>query len=138
VRPKDAPPRPPAAEPEPGPLPPPPEVDYVPLRLPPPPLYVCTTYDGKTRETEFNDPNPRCESYILLHPNPLLLPRDYRRACQWIEDSCLRLPDDEACERWRARRKIAASNAMHATSRTQAFLKSELQRITNIVQEHCS
>jgi hypothetical protein len=137
LRPKDAPPRPHVAEREPEPEPLPPEVEYVPLRLPPPPMFVCTSYDGVVRESEVYDPNPRCEPLVLYFPEPQRLPRSYQRSCQWVRDSCVRVSDHEACTRWKARRKVAASNALHSDAKSQPYNDSELARITDILRQHC-
>jgi hypothetical protein len=83
------------------------------------------------------DPNPRCEPLVLYHPEPQRLPRNYQRSCQWVQDSCVRLSDAAACERWRARRKVAASNALHGDYKSQPYRDSELARITGILREHC-
>jgi hypothetical protein len=139
VRPKDAPPRKfAAAELEPEPLPPPPEDwGYRPLRRPPPPLYVCTSYDGIVRESEVYDPNPRCEPLVLYYPEPERLSRRFQNSCQWVQDSCVRLSDEEACARWRVNRKKAASEALHADSTMQGYRDSELKRIEQILASHC-
>jgi hypothetical protein len=137
TRPKDAPPR-PVEPPREAPAP---VVEddwaYVPEREPPPPMFVCTSYDGIVRESEVYDPNPRCEPIVLYHPGAEYMSPDMQRACQWVEDSCVRLSDYQACERWRAKFKRARSDAMHADSTTQAYKKSELLRITQILQTHC-
>ena len=84
------------------------------------------------------DPNRRCEPFVLYHPDPQRLPRNYQRACTWVQDSCIRVSDAEACRRWRARRKEAESNAMHSLRGNEAYLDSELERITRIVRDYCS
>lgn len=140
TRPQDAPPAPPAPppatvatpEPEPAPLPTPSR----PL-LPPPPLYVCTSYDGIERESESYDPNPRCEPIVLYHPRPQQLPPEWQAACRWVEDSCVQLTESEACERFRRKQREAESAARHAFSDTVAYRKSELRRLTRIVEENC-
>jgi hypothetical protein len=136
VRPKDAPPR-PVVERTPEPEPEPDEVEYVPLRIPPPPMFVCTSYDGIVRESEVYDPNPRCEPLVLYYPEPQRLPRSYQRSCQWVQDSCVRLSDEAACERWRKRLKVARSDVLHADYKSQPYRKSELARISGIVRDHC-
>ena len=140
VRPKDAPPRPRTArEPEPDTdlPPPPPTWEYEPQRTPPPPLYVCTSYDGIVRESEVYDPNPRCEPWALYHPDPHRLSPRQAGACRWVRDSCVLLSEDETCERFRANRKKAASEALHADSTMQPYRDSELTRLTQIVRDHC-
>jgi hypothetical protein len=140
VRPKDAPPRPPSRKPEPEPAPDAyaePPWEYTPMREPPPPMYVCTSYDGIVRESESYDPNPRCEPLALYYPYPESLSPEEAGACHWVEDSCVRLSDDEACERWRAHRKQAKSDALHADSSTMAYKRSELRRIEQIIATHC-
>lgn len=136
TRPQDAPPAPPptvtpAAEPAPAPPPP-----RLPLP-PPPPLYVCTSYDGIERESESYDPNPRCEPIVLYHPRPQQLPPEWQTACRWVEDSCVRLSESEACERFKRKQREAQSAARHAFSDTAAYRKSELRRLTRIVEENC-
>jgi hypothetical protein len=139
VRPKDAPPRPPAPRREPAPVAaddrgPAPDWEYVPQREPPPPRYVCTSYDGIERESEVYDPNPRCEPLGLYFHG---LTPEQAGACRWVEDSCVLLADDEACDRFRAKRKRAASDALHADSSTMHYKRSELRRLTQIVESHC-
>ena len=135
-RPKDAPisPLPPvpalAPEPEPifEPAPPPPP--------PPPNMYVCTSYDGNERYSESYDPNPRCEPYVLYYPYPIDQPPQ-KLTCRWVEDSCVRLSNDAACAVWAEKRVQAASDAQRAFSDTAAYRKSELARISKIVNESC-
>ncbi|MGH8028858.1 MAG: DUF4124 domain-containing protein [Arenimonas sp.] len=136
VRPKDAPPR-PRSKPEPEPLPPPQEWTYEPLRTPPPELYECTSYDGIVRETEQYDPNPRCEPLALYYPYAERLTPQQAGACLWVRDSCVLLPENETCARFRVARKKAASEALHADSATQPYRDSELVRITQILRDHC-
>jgi hypothetical protein len=139
VKPKDAPPRPAARrEPEPPPLPPPPQAwEYVPERTPPPPLYECTSYDGIVRESEQYDPNPRCEPLALYFPYAERLTPQQAGACHWVRDSCVLLSEQQTCARFRANRKKAASEAMHADSATQPYRDSELARLTQILRDHC-
>jgi hypothetical protein len=137
VRPKDAPPRPVAAPREEPVVEPYADEGWTYQPEPPPPMYVCTSYDGIERESEQYDPNPRCEPIVLYHPHPEYLSPEAQRACQWVEDSCVRLSDEQACTRWRAKLKRAKSDALHADSTTQPYKKSEVQRITQILKSHC-
>jgi hypothetical protein len=138
VRPKDAPPRKLPEVARVDDLPPPPEAwEYLPPRSPPPPMYVCTSYDGIVRESEVYDPNPRCEPLVLYYPEPERLSRRFQQSCRWVEDSCVRLSDEQSCERWRANRKKAASEALHADSSMQGYRDSELRRIEQILEDHC-
>lgn len=139
TRPTDAPPLPatPRAAPEPEAAPPAAPVDDGPYLIPPPPMYICTSYDGKTRESEVYDPNPRCEPMVLYYPYPHRLTPEQARTCRWVEDSCVRLSDAEACERFQRRQREAVSAARHAFSDTMAYRKSELARLTQIVSESC-
>jgi hypothetical protein len=139
VRPKDAPPRPASRrEPEALPPPPPPQAwEYEPLRVPPPPLYECTSYDGIVRESEQYDPNPRCEPLALYFPHAERLTPQQAGACRWVRDSCVLLSENETCARFRAARKKAASEAMHADSTMQPYRDSELARLTQIIRDHC-
>lgn len=135
-RPKDAPAKPspaPAARPAPEPVV---ERRRDPLPLAPPPMYVCTSYDGKERYSENYDPNPRCEPLVLYY-DPRELGPELSRSCQWVEDSCVRLSDEAACDVWKKKRKEAQSASLHAFSDTAAYRKSEVQRIGNIVDESC-
>ena len=135
VRPKDAPPRAvPARREPPRAQAAAPEWEYVPQREPPPPMYMCTSYDGIERESEVYDPNPRCEPLGLYYHG---LSPEMAGACNWVEDSCVLLDDEESCDRWRAKRKRAASDALHADSSTMHYKRSELRRITQIVETHC-
>jgi len=108
-----------------------------PERTPPPALYRCTSPDGTVRDSEQYDPNPRCEPLALYYPEPRLLTPQQAGACRWIEDSCVRLSNEAACERWREKKRQAASAALHAFSDTVAYRKSELARATQVVDEHC-
>lgn len=135
-RPVDAPPR-PASEDKPR-DPEPERVEYLPDYgpLPPPPMYRCTSYDGIVRHSESYDPNPRCEP-LGLYARPGLLTPEQRRMCRWVEDSCLRLSDEEACAVWRKKQDEAKSKALHAFSDTAAYWKSELARTSQVIEESC-
>ncbi len=140
IRPVDAPPgkakRPPAAVVQPLPAP----DEYLPPRrelIPPPPMYLCTSYDAIERYSEQYDPNPRCEPYVIYYPYPSLLTPAQALSCRWVEDSCVRLSDRTACERWKTKKKEAASAVLSSFSDTAAYRKSELARITQIVDESC-
>lgn len=117
-------------------LPPAPYIPPPPL-IPPPPMYRCTSYDGIERFSESYDPNPRCEPFVLYYPYPRDIPPALALSCRWVEDSCVRLSDRAACARWREMKKEAASEVMRAFSDTAAYRKSELERLTQIVNEHC-
>ena len=135
-RPKDAPPpptvavTPPPVAPAPAPSPPPPAL------IPPPAMYRCTSYDGIERYSESYDPNPRCEPLGLYYPPAYLTPES-ARMCRWVEDSCVRLSDDAACDVWRQRKVKAQSDLLRAFSDTVAYRRSELQRINQILSESC-
>jgi hypothetical protein len=107
------------------------------LPIPPPPMYKCTSYDGDERFSESYDPNPRCEPLVIYYPYPNQLTPQQALSCRWVEDSCVRLSDRDACSRWMAMRKDAVSAAQRAFSDTAAYRKSELERITGIVNESC-
>lgn len=139
IRPVDAPPSKARHPPAVAPAPPAPD-DYLPPRrelIPPPPMYLCTTYDGNERYSEQYDPNPRCEPYVIYYPYPSLLTPAQALSCRWVEDSCVRLSDRSACERWKTKKKEAASAVLSSFSDTAAYRKSELARITQIVDESC-
>jgi len=138
VRPKDAPARPtPPPPPVTANLPPPPE-DSGFQYFPPPPLYECTSYDGVVRESEVYDPNPHCEPLALYFPYPNRLTPAQAGSCRWVRDSCVRLSDEETCVRFRKKKREAESALLHAFSDTEAYRKSELQRLTQIINESCS
>ena len=105
--------------------------------IPPPPMYYCTSYDGIERYSESYDPNPRCEPLVLYYPYPTTLTPSQALGCRWVEDSCVRLSDDAACERWREQRKEAFSDLQRSFSDTAAYRKSELARLTQITDESC-
>lgn len=105
--------------------------------IPPPPMYYCTSYDGIERYSESYDPNPRCEPLVLYYPYPDTLTPSQGLGCRWVEDSCVRLSDEAACERWRAQRKEAFSELQRSFSDTAAYRKSELERLTQITNESC-
>ena len=116
-----------------------PPVDFAPSRelFPPPPMYRCTSYDGIERFSEQYDPNPRCEPYVLYYPYPNVLTPTQALTCRWVEDSCVRLSDRSACARWKAMKKEAISAVQRAFSDTATYRKSELERLTQIVDESC-
>ncbi len=126
----------PAASPAAALAPPPDDVrpDFAP---PPPPLYRCTSYDGITRDSEVYDPNPRCEPLALYYPDARYLTPEQAGLCRWVQDSCVRLSDAAACERFKQKKQEAGSAALHAFSDTAAYRKSELERLTQIVEESC-
>ncbi|MGH8108933.1 MAG: DUF4124 domain-containing protein [Arenimonas sp.] len=137
LRPTDAPPS--KKMPAPPPAPVTPIVQqYVPDPMPPPVLYQCTNYEGKVRDSEVYDPNPRCEPLWVLGYNEAYLPIEERgKRCRWIEDSCVRYEGRALCERWRKKKKQAESDFKYAFSDTMAYRKSELARITQIVRNSC-
>lgn len=140
ARPKDPPPKPKSKQVAPAVvLQPPPVVEYARPRdlFPPPPMYHCTSYDGIERFSESYDPNPRCEPFVLYYPFPNRLTQAQALSCRWVEDSCVRLSDRATCDRWRTMKKDAASAVLTAFSDTQAYRKSELARLTQIVEESC-
>jgi hypothetical protein len=139
VRPQDAPVRPTKPQPPSAPAssPEPPVAESVYYPPPPPPLYQCTSYDGIVRESEVYDPNPHCEPLALYFPNARRLTPAQAGACRWVQDSCVRLSDEETCARFREKKKAAASALLHTFSDTEAYRKSELQRLTQIVNESC-
>jgi hypothetical protein len=104
---------------------------------PPPPLYQCTSYDGIVRDSEVYDPNPRCEPLVLYFPDARRLTPTQAGSCRWVQDSCVRLTDQQTCARFRQKKKEAASALLHTFSDTEAYRKSELQRLTQIVDESC-
>lgn len=118
---------------------PPPSNDYAPVRelIPPPAMYRCTSYDGIERFSEQYDPNPRCEPIVLYYPYPNYLTPAQALSCRWVEDSCVRLSDRAACERWKSMKVEAISAATRAFSDTAAYRKSELERVRQIVEESC-
>lgn len=138
-RPKDAP---PVKKKSPAPPDPVPMQSYEPpifiASTPPPELYRCTDYEGRTRDSESYDPNPRCEPlWALGYPVKYLPPGKRGKMCRWIEDSCVRYEGPALCDRWKAKRKQAESDYRYAFSDTQAYRKSELARITQIVRNSC-
>jgi hypothetical protein len=138
VRPQDPPPRP---EPRPAPAPAPDDDTPAPWaglpdRYPPPPLFQCTDYDGEVRYSEDYDPNTRCVPLAVLGYD-VRGSAQGAASCRWVSESCLRLDDDQACERYKARLTVARSNALHAFSDTAAFRKSEVTRLERIVDESC-
>ena len=100
-------------------------------------MYRCTSYDGIERYSEQYDPNPRCEPYVLYYPYPNLLTPAQALTCRWVEDSCVRLSDSAACARWKVMRKDAVSALQRSFSDTAVYRKSELERLTQIVEDSC-
>ena len=105
--------------------------------LPPPALYRCTSYDGDERYSESYDPNPRCEPIVVYYPYPNYVNPTQGLSCRWVEDSCVRLSDHAACERFRNKKVEAASLLQRAFSDTLEYRRSELARLTQIVEESC-
>jgi hypothetical protein len=105
--------------------------------VPPPAMYSCTTYDGDQRYSESYDPNPRCEPMVIYYPYPNQLTPEQALSCRWVEDSCVRLSDREACAQWRVRQKEATSLAQRAFSDTIEFRRSDLRRINQIIDDSC-
>ena len=104
---------------------------------PPPVLYQCTNYEGKTRDSENYDPNPRCEPLWVQGYRMEYFPIEQRAACSWVQDSCVRYEGEALCDRWKEKQKQAQSDLRYAFSNTSAFRKSDLARITQIVQRSC-
>jgi hypothetical protein len=100
-------------------------------------MYRCTSYDGIERFSESYDPNPRCEPLVLYYPYPNQLTPAQALSCRWVQDSCVRLSDEAACARWKTMKKEAASALLASFSDTKAYRKSELARLTQIVEESC-
>ena len=106
--------------------------------IPPPVLYQCTNYEGKVRDSENYDPNPRCEPLWALGYDESYLPIEMRgKRCRWIEDSCVRYEGPALCSRWKEKKKQAESDLKYAFSDTMAYRKSELARIAQIVRNSC-
>ena len=121
------------AEPEPPTLP---EPEPGPMPYPPPPLFQCTDFDGEVRFSEAYDPNTRCVPLLVLGYD-VRGSAQGAATCRWVSESCLRMDDDAACDQFKARLKLARSNALHAFSDTAAFRKSEVIRLERIVGESC-
>lgn len=104
--------------------------------LSPPDLYQCTNYEGKTRDSESYDPNPRCEP-VWAQRWSGTAPIEIISSCTWVKDSCVRYQASVLCDRWKAKQKQAQSDLRYAFSDTLAYRKSELTRITQIVRNSC-
>lgn len=137
TRPRDPPPRPASPAPPPRSAPPPPEAvaDAEVWFEPPPPMFECTDYDGAVRYSETYRPSNRCVPLAVLGYD--VGPGAAAATCRWVEESCLRLDDDSACRHYRQLLTEAKSAALHAFSDTAAFRKSEVERLTRIVDESC-
>lgn len=115
-----------------------PESYDMPPLIPPPVLFQCTNYEGKVRDSEIYDTNPRCEPLWVLGYQEKDLPPERRgKLCRWVEDSCVRYEGRALCERWKVKLKQAESDVRYAFSDTMAYKKSELARIKQIVQTSC-
>jgi hypothetical protein len=131
TRPQDPPPKPePDEDDEPAyeddPLP---EPEYAPVYYSPPPLFQCTDYDGDVRYSEDYDPNTRCV--------PMAVMGYATSACTWVQESCLQMDDASACEQYKKKLEQARSDALHAFSDTAPFRKSEVERLSRIVNDSC-
>lgn len=137
LRPKDGPPVTKQAAPVKNVEPAPESYDMPPL-IPPPVLFQCTNYEGKVRDSEIYDTNPRCEPLWVLGYREKDLPPERRgKLCRWVEDSCVRYEGRALCERWKVKLKQAESDVRYAFSDTMAYKKSELARINQIVRTSC-
>ena len=143
IRPQDPPPSRPvddargaeqAADREPA-EPDPPAPDF-PAAYPPPPLFQCTDYDGEVRYSEYHDPHTRCVPLAVLG-YPVRGGSQAANTCRMVTESCLRLDDASACDRFRRLLRTAKSDALHAFSDTAAFRRSEVIRLERIVSESC-
>lgn len=111
--------------------------DYGPAPLyAPPPLFQCTDYDGAVRYSEDHDPNRRCVPLSVLGYD-VRGSAQGAASCRWVSESCLQLDDASACAQFKARLKVARSNALHAFSDTAAFRKSEVTRLERIIRDSC-
>ena len=112
--------------------------DVAPARLPipPPPMYKCTSYDGDERFSESYDPNPRCEPLVIYYPYPNQLTPQQALSCRWVEDSCVRLSDRDACSRWIAMRKDAVSAAQRAEIERTVGLEFDAKNARALAQVH--
>ncbi len=99
--------------------------------VPAPELYRCTDFDGKVRDAEYYDPKPRCVPLWALGY------KSRGNACRWVEDSCVRYQGAALCQRWEDKARQAELDVSHASSSDAPFLKSELARFTQIVQNSC-
>lgn len=107
-----------------------------PAVLSPPPLFQCTDFDGQVRFSEHHDPNTRCVPLAVLG----FRVRDgsvAANSCRWVTESCLRLDDASACDRFKRMLRTARSDALHAFSGTAAFRRSEVIRLERIVSQSC-
>jgi hypothetical protein len=138
TRPQDPPPRPATTARAPEPDMPPPDAPPAPYAgpWPPPPMFQCTDYDGDVRFTEEYAPSTRCVPLAVLGYR---VPpgSDAAATCRWVHESCLRLDDDAACERFEAKLEEARSEALHASATTAPYRRSEAERLQRIVDESC-
>jgi hypothetical protein len=102
---------------------------------PPPPMFECTDYDGAVRYSETYRPSNRCVPLAVLGYD--VGPGAAAATCRWVEESCLRLDDESSCRHFKQLLVEAKSAALHAFSDTAAFRKSEVERLTRIVNESC-
>lgn len=113
-----------------------PAFDYPMAADPPPPLFQCTDYDGAVRYSEYHDPNTRCVPLAVLG-YPVRGGSPGANTCRMVTESCLRLDDASACDRFKRLLRAAKSDALHASSSTAAFRRSEVVRLDRIVSESC-
>jgi len=113
-----------------------PAYDYPMATYPPPPLFQCTDYDGAVRYSEYHDPNTRCVPLAVLG-YPVRGGSPGANTCRMVTESCLRLDDASACDRFKRLLRQARSDALHAFSDTAAFRRSEVIRLERIVSESC-
>lgn len=113
-----------------------PAYDYPLAPYPPPPLFQCTDYDGAVRYSEYHDPNTRCVPLAVLG-YPVRSGSPGANSCRMVTESCLRLDDASACDRFKHLLRSAKSDALHASSSTVAYRRSEVVRLERIVSESC-
>lgn len=165
LRPRDAPPRPPAApRPAAAPATPPPPPQTV-FLAPPRPMYECTTPDGERYTSEDGAGNPRwlplwTFGYQAIgRPNPPPVGGNARPPLQpggpmrpphggalwpmvgaggtWIRDQCAMLPPREACARLRDRRAAIRTRFFNAQERERDALRLEERGINARLDNDC-
>lgn len=103
----------------------------------PPPLWRCTDFNDRSRLAEFYDPQPRCVPLSVLGIDLSRAPPSAATLCRTVEDDCVELRGDAACDAWRERLKAAESALRSAFSDTQAARLRERDRAKAVVDNDC-
>ena len=103
-------------------------------RLPPPNLFRCSTRDGGGYLTEDSQPASRCVPLQTtgLDGNP---EGGAGQACEVVQETCARVPDEGLCEAWKKRRDEAEVAWRFTRTETSEKNQAEFERVQRILAE---